>query len=207
MKCTKSLALIAVALLVGSCVVGCKKKPQNVTPLPGSAATRPGGNETPTPPIPPPPITIDTRPPVTSGPVTDVKPGELAPAAGDESAYNQDRERFKNETLHFAFDKSNLRSSDTPKLDTVFEAMKSLPNHALRIEGHCDERGTEEYNRALGERRALAAREYLVMKGMDPKLIFTISFGKDQPADPGHNDAAWAKNRRDEIILLVPKAK
>jgi peptidoglycan-associated lipoprotein len=75
----------------------------------------------------------------------------------------------------------------------------------LRIEGHCDERGTEEYNRALGERRALAAREYLVLqKGLDASLVDTISYGEDRPADTGHNEAAWSKNRRDEFILLKP---
>ena len=75
----------------------------------------------------------------------------------------------------------------------------------LRIEGYCDERGTEEYNRALGDRRALSAREYLAKLGINPEDIQTISFGKDKPADPGHNAAAWAKNRRCEFVLLTPK--
>ena len=76
----------------------------------------------------------------------------------------------------------------------------------LLIEGNCDERGTEEYNRALGERRALAAREALAKLGIDPMRIRTISYGKDKPADPGHDEAAWAKNRRDDFVLLHPKA-
>ena len=76
----------------------------------------------------------------------------------------------------------------------------------MLVEGNCDERGTEEYNRSLGERRALAAREGLAKLGIDPMRVFTRSFGKDKPADTGHDDSAWAKNRRDDFVLLHPKA-
>jgi peptidoglycan-associated lipoprotein len=76
----------------------------------------------------------------------------------------------------------------------------------LLIEGHCDERGTEEYNRALGERRALALREALAKAGVSPDRIRTISYGKDRPVNPGHDESAWAQNRRGEFILLHPKA-
>jgi peptidoglycan-associated lipoprotein len=75
---------------------------------------------------------------------------------------------------------------------------------ALRIEGHCDERGTEEYNRSLGDRRALSIREKLVQLGLDPEMLPTISFGEEKPVDPGHNEAAWSRNRRGELILLSP---
>jgi peptidoglycan-associated lipoprotein len=112
---------------------------------------------------------------------------------------------FKEDTIYFDYDKSTIKSSQTAKLDRIAAALKSRPGKGLRIEGHCDERGTEEYNRALGERRALAAREYLVLqKGLDASVIDTISYGEDRPADPGHNEAAWSKNRRDEFILLKP---
>ena len=80
----------------------------------------------------------------------------------------------------------------------------ALPNKLL-IEGHCDERGTEEYNRSLGERRALAVREYLVRLGIQASRIRTISYGFDRPVDNGHNEAAWSKNRRDEFIVLMPR--
>ena len=76
----------------------------------------------------------------------------------------------------------------------------------LLIEGNCDERGTQEYNRSLGERRALAAREALAKMGIDPSRVRTISYGKDKPVDPDNNEAAWAKNRRDDFVLLHPKA-
>ncbi len=76
----------------------------------------------------------------------------------------------------------------------------------LIIEGNCDERGTEEYNRSLGERRALALREALSNAGIDPQRIRTISYGKDKPADPGHDESAWAKNRRGDFVLCHRKA-
>ncbi|MBN2507671.1 MAG: OmpA family protein [Verrucomicrobia bacterium] len=111
---------------------------------------------------------------------------------------------FATDTVYFDFDKSNIRPSEVPKILKVGSAMGSYAGKALRIEGHCDERGTEEYNRALGERRALSIREYLAQQGVSPQLIDTISFGEDRPADPGHNSEAWSKNRRGEFILLDP---
>ena len=74
----------------------------------------------------------------------------------------------------------------------------------MRIEGHCDERGTEEYNRSLGERRAQSVRETLVRLGMDASMIQTITMGEERPAVPGHEEAAWSKNRRGELLLLSP---
>ena len=75
---------------------------------------------------------------------------------------------------------------------------------AVRIEGNCDERGTEEYNRSLGDRRANALREKLATMGVDPKKLLTVSYGEDKPVDNGHNEAAYAKNRRGDFILLTP---
>ena len=108
-------------------------------------------------------------------------------------------------TIHFAFDSSVIRSSEKANLQSVASALKGDPTTKLLIEGNCDERGTEEYNRSLGERRALAAREALAKDGIDPSRVRTISYGKDKPVDPGHDEAAWAKNRRDDFVLLHPK--
>ena len=88
----------------------------------------------------------------------------------------------------------------------VAETLKSDTNTKLLIEGNCDERGTEEYNRALGERRALAAREALAKLGIDPMRVFTRSYGKDKPAVDGHDETSWSQNRRDDFVLLHPKA-
>ena len=84
-------------------------------------------------------------------------------------------------------------------------AIKADATAKLMIEGHCDERGTEEYNRSLGERRALALRESLAAMGIDPMRIRTISWGEDKPVDPGHDESAWKKNRRGEFVLMLPK--
>jgi peptidoglycan-associated lipoprotein len=119
---------------------------------------------------------------------------------------NQDRAALAAYTIHFAFDSSAIKSSEKSNLESVAAALKSDSNLKLLIEGNCDDRGTEEYNRSLGERRALAAREALAKDGIDPSRVRTLSFGKDKPVDLGHDEAAWAKNRRDDFVLLHPKA-
>ncbi len=112
---------------------------------------------------------------------------------------------FEAQTVYFDFDKSTIKASERPKVEEVARRMKSeFPGKGLRIEGHCDERGTEEYNRALGERRALAVREMLISLGLSADVVETISFGEDRPAVPGHNEAAWSKNRRGVFIHLTP---
>jgi peptidoglycan-associated lipoprotein len=83
--------------------------------------------------------------------------------------------------------------------------LKSDAPVKLLVEGHCDERGTEEYNRSLGERRALALREELARMGIDPSRIRTVSFGEDKPFAQGHDESAWRQNRRGEFVLYHPK--
>ncbi|HHS48523.1 MAG TPA: OmpA family protein [Desulfurella acetivorans] len=112
--------------------------------------------------------------------------------------------------IHFNFDKSDLThinkwgiNQDVPKvLDGIADYMAKHPNIRIRIEGNCDERGTEAYNLALGQRRADAAKNYLVMRGISPDRIETLSNGKLKPVDPAHNEYAWAKNRNDQFIIL-----
>jgi len=122
------------------------------------------------------------------------------------SNYTANAEIFKDDTVHFAFDSSAVRKSEEHKIVTVADYLKAHPGDALRIEGHCDERGTAEYNRSLGERRALALREQLVKLGIDPNYMETVTYGFDRPVDTGHNEAAWSKNRRGEFVLLTPPA-
>jgi len=116
-----------------------------------------------------------------------------------------DADKFKAQTVHFAYDSSRVKSEDRKKIAVVADYLKGNPQSAVRVEGNCDERGTEEYNRALGERRALAAREELIGAGVTPERVDTISYGEDKPVETGHNEAAWSKNRRGEFILLHPK--
>ena len=88
-----------------------------------------------------------------------------------------------------------------PDLNANAEVLKKYPTWVITIEGHADERGTAEYNLALGERRASAVREYLVSLGVDSQRIRIVSYGEEQPADPGHTEAAWAKNRRAVSVI------
>ena len=108
-------------------------------------------------------------------------------------------------TVYFDFDRATIKPGETSKIDEVVSYLKANRTHAVQIEGHCDERGTEQYNLSLGERRALAVREYLVTAGIQPDRVFTISYGESRPAVPGHNEAAWSKNRRGVFVLLTPK--
>jgi peptidoglycan-associated lipoprotein len=102
----------------------------------------------------------------------------------------------------FDFDSARVRPSEESKLEAVAAYLKANPGK-LVVEGHCDERGTAEYNRALGERRAIAARDELVKLGVDTSRMSTISYGKDRPADPGHDETAWGKNRRCEFVVVT----
>ena len=104
--------------------------------------------------------------------------------------------------IYFDFDSAVLQVQAKEELQKVGAWLSQNPNKKIRIEGNCDERGSEEYNLALGERRAVAAKNYLVSLGISPENIITISFGEENPADPGHNEVAWAKNRRDEFNIV-----
>ncbi|RLB11206.1 MAG: peptidoglycan-associated lipoprotein Pal [Deltaproteobacteria bacterium] len=107
--------------------------------------------------------------------------------------------------IHFDFDKADLKPEAREVLKKLAEWLLKHPEFNLRIEGYCDERGTEEYNLALGQRRADAAKKYLVELGVSPDRITTISYGEENPIDPRHCEEAWAKNRRDEFKLIRRK--
>ena len=105
--------------------------------------------------------------------------------------------------IHFAFDKYEIGPADAAILKGNADVLKKYHKVKIQIEGHCDERGTVEYNLALGERRANSTRNYLVSIGVSPERISTISYGKERPIDPAHNEAAWAKNRRAHAIITA----
>jgi peptidoglycan-associated lipoprotein len=110
-----------------------------------------------------------------------------------------DRHRFQ--PIYFDFDSQAIRSSETGKIQQIADFMKSGSSQII-IAGFTDERGTAEYNRGLGDRRAGAVRERLIAEGVNGSRIQTVSFGLEMPADSGHNEAAWAKNRRAEIGVV-----
>jgi peptidoglycan-associated lipoprotein len=104
--------------------------------------------------------------------------------------------------IHFDFDKYDVRPMDAEILMENAALLKKRPSMKVQIEGYCDERGTEEYNLALGERRANSTKKYLVSLGISPDRISAISYGEERPLDPKHNEEAWARNRRAHTIIL-----
>ena len=107
--------------------------------------------------------------------------------------------------VYFRFDQSSIDSNEAAKLDQVASYLNSNPGTGVVIEGHCDSKGSDEYNRALGERRALAAKDYLMQKGIADSRIRTVSYGEEKPAASNDSESARAKNRRDEFIGVTLK--
>jgi peptidoglycan-associated lipoprotein len=221
-----NLLLTGIVLTIGG--AGCKHPQKPVTPLPERRlqAPPPGGGSGRVGPVDPgsgtrvgpgigqgTPVIPDTTTQPTR--VTELPPPSRTPdnpsgfKQPDEllEGYLPDTNRFAADTVYFEFDSFVVRTSQHPNCNVVGDELKAKPETALMIDGHCDERGTEEYNRALGEHRALAIREYLIKYGIAQDRIRTRSWGENRPADPGHDDAAWAKNRRGEFILLLPPGK
>jgi len=194
--------VLGVVIAIGA--VGCRKTTKSPTPIPPGVGNvggaGPGTMKEPIdkgPAIPP-----ETPPSGTTGPGT-VPGGELPEREGFEG-YTENRDAFKAQTVYFDLDSSVVKSSEQGKSSAVADALKANPRNKLRIEGHCDERGTEGYNMALGERRALALREYLMNLGISGKRIQTVSFGESRPAVQGRDESAWKMNRRGEFVLLTP---
>jgi len=201
---------VMMAALFGG-AAGCSKKPKSPTPLP----TGRSGGAAPTQPIPVDPGSGTGR----IGGNNAVTPTDLpgnrnntgydgSPSLNELPNFNvadkqQDRTRFASDTIYFEYDKSNVRPQYAANLASVADYLKAHPGESLLIEGNCDERGTEEYNRALGERRALSVRDRLLALGVNTEQIATISFGEEKPAELGQTEAAYAKNRRAEFVLML----
>jgi peptidoglycan-associated lipoprotein len=105
-------------------------------------------------------------------------------------------------SIYFAYDSYALSTEARTSLVAIAESLKRQKSVKVRIEGNCDERGADEYNLALGERRAKAAAGYLTLLGVDEARLAIISYGKEKPAVTGHDEASWAKNRRDDIVIV-----
>lgn len=172
-RMTLKIALVsALALSVAACS---KKKPEELPPPPPQTAPAP----MPEAPPPPPPQT---------GPVPGSRADFLAQAGSD--------------TVFFDTDSYDVDAEDQATLSRQAQWLAKYPNVSVTIEGHCDERGTREYNLALGERRANAAKNYLVSVGVPASRISVISYGKERPLATGSDEAAWAQNRR--AVTVVP---
>lgn len=190
--------MLVLALAMTMAATGCKKKPVNTTPLPGQRVGTPGGSGM--------PITENMRPFTPDDSTIGSKPGEIGTSTAwdpNDPSIVKDESKFAPFTVYFAFDSSAVRSGEHMKIESVAAAMQSDSGLLLLIEGHCDERGTEEYNRSLGEKRALSLREELVKAGINPDRIRTVSFGEDKPAVSGHDESAWSKNRRGVFVACT----
>ena len=177
-------AYLVVPLLVLTLfLVGCPKRPATtgaVAPAPAAPQAAPA----------PPPAALAPAPAPAApapAPAPLVKPSEFAPHPNLKAIY-------------FDFDKYNIRPDDAKTLDGDAAWLKTNAGNLVLIEGHCDERGTNEYNLALGERRAKAAMNYLVAQGVQASRITIISYGKERPVCTEKNEACWAKNRRDNFL-------
>jgi peptidoglycan-associated lipoprotein len=180
------IAAVVALTIVGACA---KRKPPvaRPTPPPPDSSTNTG-----------------TRPPAPPEPVLEPRPVPPEPVADDPIESRDIGDINKNspfQPVFFAFDSSEVEGPAQQALNANAEILKKYPTWVITIEGHSDERGTAEYNLALGERRAMAARTYLVTLGIPGDRLRTVSYGKEFPFDPGHDEAAWAKNRRAQFVL------
>jgi peptidoglycan-associated lipoprotein len=159
---------------------------------------------------PQPAITPTTPAPEKVIPTETVKEQQVAtstketPAAAKEEPLTAGKASLQEllEKIYFDFDSAELSAAARDSLKKNHDLLKKNGSAKVQIEGHCDERGSDEYNLALGERRAKSAAKYLTTLGIKADRLSTISYGKEKPADPGHDEAAWAKNRRDEFVVV-----
>jgi peptidoglycan-associated lipoprotein len=179
------LAVVMVLVLVGACA---KKQPPIAKPTPPPPGGSSSANKPPTPPTP-----VDEPRPVPPDPVAE------DPIAGRDIGDINKNSPFQ--PVFFALDSSDVDGRGQQALNANAEILKKYPTWVVTIEGHADERGTAEYNLALGERRAMSARTYLVSLGIPADRLRTVSYGKEFPFDPGHDEAAWAQNRRAQFVL------
>ena len=182
-----SLLCLCLVLLMGT--AACKKSQPPVA--------------RPTPPAPPPSDTA-TRPPDPPAPMREPMPPP--PLASDDVSSRSLDDLNRDSPLQpvfFELDSSDVNDAGRGILQANAAVLKKYPTWVITIEGHCDERGTAEYNLALGERRAVAARTYLASLGIDAGRMRTVSYGSEFPFDPGHDERAWGRNRRAHFVITA----
>jgi peptidoglycan-associated lipoprotein len=179
--------LIAVVFVIGAVACGGKKPPvaRPAPPAPTSS-TNPSA-----PPAPPEPV----------GEPTIVPPEPVRDDAISSASLDELNKNSPLKPVFYELDSSELNAASQKTLDDNAALLKRYPSWTITVEGHCDERGTAEYNLALGERRAIAARAYLVSLGIPAGRVRTVSYGKEFPFDPGHDESAFAKNRRAHFVI------
>lgn len=198
MKATKITTLLVVALALTMVGTGCRKKPVGVTDLKdrqyrvGDTGMTPGG-------------TID---PGTGGIIGGL-PGDGTPQDPKDfikqGNYNVNSTALAAQTVRFDYDSSVIKASEQASVAAVAAYLNGNASVGLRIDGHCDERGTEGYNDSLGDRRALALREAVLALGVSADRVITQTFGENKPVAFGQDESSYAQNRRGEFMVLEPK--
>jgi peptidoglycan-associated lipoprotein len=187
-----TVLFLAIALAAGGAGSACKKKNPPVAR-----------------PTPPPPEMDSTagRPPAPPEPIAEAPPVTVPPepsfSSADMGSLDEINKKGVLAPVFFLFDSAEMSSEGQAVLAKNAETLKLYPSWVVSIEGHCDERGTAEYNLALGERRALSVRQYLVSLGIAAERLRTVSYGKEFPFDPGHDDKAWSNNRRAHFVITA----
>jgi len=187
-----TVLFLAIALAAGGAGSACKKKSPPIA--------------RPTPPPPPDDMTAN-RPPAPPEPVTEAPPVAVPPepsvSSADMGSLDEINKKGILAPVFFEFDSAEMSSEGQAVLAKNAETMKQYPTWVVSVEGHCDERGTAEYNLALGERRALSVRQYLVSLGIAAERLRTVSYGKEFPFDPGHSETSWSRNRRANFVVTA----
>jgi len=183
--------LIAMVSLVDAIACG-GKKPPVARPMPPPPSTATGSTPS-RPPLPPEPV----------GEPTVVPPEPVRDDAISSASLDDLNKSSPLKPVFFELDSSDLNAAGQKALDDNAVLLKKYPSWTVTVEGHCDERGTAEYNLALGERRAITARAYLVSLGIPADRLRTVSYGKEFPFDPGNDEAAFAKNRRAHFVITA----
>ncbi len=186
---TTVVAAFALMAALGACAKKTPPVARPTMPPPPAAAPDPTTSR---PPAPPEPVREPTMPPEPVISSTDTLSGKDIDELNKNSPF---------QPVFYALDQAEIDAAGQQALNTNSELMKKYPTWVVTIEGHSDERGTAEYNLALGERRALAARNYIVSLGIPADRVRTVSYGKEFPFDPGHDEAAWFKNRRAHFVV------
>jgi len=184
------LTAVLVGLLAVLTAAGCANR-RNPAPQPA-------------PDLPEAPEVVDTAPPAPPSRVTDTLPPPPAPLVEDEVANRSLDDLNRDSPLRpvlFGFDSAELDDAGRMAASANAEVLRRYATWVITVEGHCDERGTPEYNLALGERRATAVKTYLVSLGIPGERVRVVSYGKEFPFDPGHTEQAWAQNRRGHFVI------
>lgn len=172
--------------------------------LVGSAACRKGQPPVARPTPPAPPSSTATRPADPPAPMREPIPPEPLPSDSVAGKSLDDLNRDSPlRPIFFEYDSSDVNDAGRTTLQANAAVLKKYPSWVITIEGHCDERGTAEYNLALGERRAVAARTYLISLGVDANRLRTVSYGSEFPFDPAHQETAWSRNRRAHFVITA----